>query len=385
MNETNESKSGIREPILELDSSRANRAHFSKKIQGGRMNLLAFMAAILSGCMPLLLTSPVWAGSCAPLQIQRAADGNVTLTWSTPACALQSATAATGPWNGVLGASSPYTGPAFSSSQFFRVISADGTCVPNVVAYYKQALASSPAGGLRHLLANPLNGTNNNLNTILPLPDAYLGTFIERWDVASQRFVTNVFQGAAAGWVPAASLNPGEGFFIHPVGPDPLVIIWIGEAPEGTLVNPLPPAGLRALRASIVPQTAPIGDPSNASTTLGFPAEDGDILELFDSGTQQFKTSYDYLLGFGWESATSTIPVRRGRALPRPRVSSSPSRLPRRRRRGAGTLSSAAAAFSVRHPWSLSRSPGRAIPTGPRWRGWPAVSASLDRGRVLGV
>jgi hypothetical protein len=298
----NPMESGIGEAGDRLSSHRGKKAQRSTKIQGRFVSLFQLMAAMLGGCVPLLIPSSVRAGSCAPLQIQRAA-GNVTLSWGSTGCVLQSASEATGLWSIVPGAVSPYTKPAsILIREFFRVVSPDGTCSPNVVAYHNQVLASSPAGGLRHLVANPLNGPNNNLNTVLPLPDAYLGTFIERWDVASQSYVTNEFQGAAAGWIPNVSLAPGEAFFIHPVGPNPLVITWVGEVAEGILVNPLPPAGGRALRSSIVPQMAPIGDQSNPFTTLGFPAEDGDIVELFDSATQQFKEPYDYLLGFGWES-----------------------------------------------------------------------------------
>jgi hypothetical protein len=305
--------SGGRAPIVELCTNRRNRARFSKKAQTGLMNPFQLMAAILGGCIPLLITSPVCAGSCAPLYIQRASAGNVTLSWGSPGCVLQRATEATGLWSIVPDASSPYTTPTtLLIREFFRVVSDDGACSPNVVAYYNQVLASSPSGGLRHLVANPLNGPNNDLNSILPLPDAYIGTVIRRWDVAAQGFVTNDFQGAASGWIPSVSLDPGEGFFIHPVGPNPLIITWVGAVAEGTLVNPLPPAGLRALRASIVPQTAPIGDQSNPFSTLGFPAEDGDTLELFDSATQQFKDSYDYTEGFGWSSFNPDDPGPQG-------------------------------------------------------------------------
>ncbi len=257
--------------------------------------------AILAGYFLLILTLAVRAGSCAPLKIEQSPAADITLSWGSAGCRLESADEPIGLWVVVPNASSPYSlgnVVRLSGKKFFRVLSTNGNCSPNVVGFVRQKLASRPTVGLRHLVANPFNRADHRVNHVLLLSDAYIGTLMERWDVVSQRFVTNRFEGSAAGWALPATLEPGEGFFLDPVGPDPLFVTWIGEVPEAAaLVNSLPPAGLRALRSSIVPQTVPIGD---QTSVLGFPAEDGDLLEVFDTAAQRFSGQYEYLDGFGW-------------------------------------------------------------------------------------
>lgn len=274
------------------------------------MKILRLLApALLGGSILFNTSSTALANTCEPLNINRGpGDGNVTLSWPGP-CGLQQAPEATGPWNNVPG-SSPWTVVVDRPKAFFRTVSPEGACSPNVAGYVKQVISSSPSGGLRHLLANPLYRGNNHLNTILPLPGAYDGTFIQRFDVATQNFGDPIIWFAfGLGWFSQDPnedyiLNPGEGFFIEPVGPNRLNVIWVGEVPQGTLVNPLPPPNAQALRSSIAPQSGLIG------TTLAFPAEDGDAVELFDSATQTFN-QYQYFFGV-WGPSEPVIPVGTG-------------------------------------------------------------------------
>src|SRR5689334_6569015 len=57
-----------------------------------------------------------------------------------------------------------------------------------------------PAGGYA-ILSNPLNGTpDNNLNTVLPLPDEYIGANVYRFNATSQRYYgTMTWLGAGSG------------------------------------------------------------------------------------------------------------------------------------------------------------------------------------------
>jgi hypothetical protein len=270
-------------------------------------------------CAFLLAAMPATgrAANCAPLQIQRGPGaGQVILSWATPGCRLQTAIDPRGPWSEMGPVTSPYLPtPNIDVQRFFRVISdTEPACVPNVVGYVNQVLIHGPANN-RHLVANPFNLGNNDLNALLPLPDALAGTIIERWHVATQRFTTNTFLGGAnGGWSPPALVDPGEGFFLRPAGTANLQLTWIGQVPEGTLVQALPAPGQIAYLAARVPIAAPIGYPG-AGGTLQFPAEDGDVLDLFNSASQSFESFFYFSDGSHWGFPSElgpTIPLATG-------------------------------------------------------------------------
>jgi hypothetical protein len=189
----------------------------------------------------------------------------------------------------------------------------------NAVGYVNIPVRSS--GGLAGtVLANPLNGTNNHLNTILPLTDPYDGTIVYRYEVASQNYSDAItFFGGGVGWFspsdPSPTINPGEGYFIFPTGPDPLNLTFVGEVPQGTLSNPLPPANNFSIRSSIVPQTARLGDTATAGTLL-FAAEDGDNVYLFNPATQGFSDAYTYFDMVGWFNPTDPDAAPNGPNIP---------------------------------------------------------------------
>src|SRR5207244_1446806 len=175
-----------------------------------------------------------------PLLIQRGqASGSIILNWGSTACQLQKASTPIGQWTTVPGAAPPFTTVAGPGQAYFRTVNGPA-CSPNVVGYVTLTLSTSAATSIRHLIANPLFYLNNDLNSILPLPDTYDGTTISRLDTQTQQYRQIQFV-AGRGWVPDDSISPGEGFFIAPVGPSPLSVIFIGEVPQGTLMNPLPP------------------------------------------------------------------------------------------------------------------------------------------------
>lgn len=189
----------------------------------------------------------------------------------------------------------------------------------NAVGYVNLSL---PAGF--SLIANPLNGTNNSLNTILPLADNADGTTIYRFKPSIQRYAESLTWVAGFGWVSADPdpallvLPPGEGIFIKPSGPTPLTVTFVGEVPQGALSNPVLGGNKYAIASSQVPQALPIGDstPANAATTLQFPAAEGDTIYVFNSTTQRYKESYTYVAGFGWISANVDDPGPLGPTIP---------------------------------------------------------------------
>ena len=242
------------------------------------------------------------------LSIQAIGANSVAVTWNPPNWQLQRATNIFGPWFTVAN-SPPYNVPTSNPLiSYFRTASPSGTgssfsspastiYSQNVVAYVRLHLIVG-----FNLIANPLNTINNHLNTVLPLPDSADGTAINRFNVASQSYAQPIVWIAGSGWYssdPAESyiVSPGEGFFINP--PIPLDITFVGEVPLGCLANPLPPANNLALRSSIVPQSAPLGDPFSLGTLL-FPAEDGDQAFLWNASSQTYESPYVYFDGLGW-------------------------------------------------------------------------------------
>jgi hypothetical protein len=175
------------------------------------------------------------------------------------------------------------------------------------------------------IVANPLNGTNNHLNTILPLGDPGTDTTIYRFKAGIQNYGDAItYYGAEIGWFttdPEAEtgfmvIPPGEGFFIQNVKPAALNVTFVGEVPQGALSNPVVGNGKFSIMASQVPQALPLGTAGTANT-LEFPAATDDTVYIFDSGIQNYKESYTYYgEGVGWFSVNPDDPGPQGPVIP---------------------------------------------------------------------
>ena len=186
----------------------------------------------------------------------------------------------------------------------------------NIVGYVRLPLAPGD-----NLIANPLNGTNNHLNTVLRLAGdgSQDNAQIFRWNVAAQTFYGTVTWFGGFGWLSddltptSFILNPGEAFFFRNPLSNSFDATFVGEVPQGMLTNPLPAPGQIAFLSSIVPQTARIGSAS-APGTLMFPAFNGDEIQILDPLTQTYTTN-QYVSGLGWDPGHPqgpTIPVATG-------------------------------------------------------------------------
>ena len=262
------------------------------------------------------------AGSCGPLHIQLDGvprPGSVILTWADTGQLQSSPTLGNPVWANVAG-SSPLTIPAppmpsgspsnpSAGKRFFRTVSANGACSPNIVGYVNLSLTAGYT-----LIANPLNGTNNLLDTLLPLDMAGDGAVITRFNPATQSFSTPETFYFGLGWLDdignpdTAPMNPGDGF--HITLPQPLVVTFVGEAAQGNLVNPLL-VGL-SYQSSIVPVAGQVGD----VPYLNVPAGNGDEIFIFDPATQSYKLVYTFSTGTGWSSANSDDPGSLGPYIP---------------------------------------------------------------------
>jgi len=172
----------------------------------------------------------------------------------------------------------------------------------NAVGYVNKSIPKKAGAALTYaLLANPLNGTNNNVNTVIPTaPDgSQLFKFSGGAFQNPEGYITGV------GWDPGtAVLNPGEGFFIaldNAVATDPTVLTFVGEVPQGTLVNPVP-NGYSAL-SSIVPQAGAV------SAVLGLTAPDGANIFTWNLVNQRYDDPSGYIQGVGWDPSEPVIPV----------------------------------------------------------------------------
>lgn len=137
------------------------------------------------------------------------------------------------------------------------------------------------------MIANPLNGTNNLLSTVIPTPPD--GTQILKWDAAGQHFkdASQYFDGI--GWIPDDTLSPGEGAFINL--PNATTLTFVGEVPQGNLTNSLP------LNFSIASMQVP---QSVGLSAASFPADDGDQVLFWDNVGQHYKDAIQYFDGIGW-------------------------------------------------------------------------------------
>lgn len=160
-----------------------------------------------------------------------------------------------------------------------------------------------PVSGAYTLIANPLNGTNNLMSTVIPAPPD--GTVILKWNPASQSFSAPFTYVDGLGWLPDGTINPGEGFFIN-TGGSATTLTFVGEVPQGAnLANPL--SANYTLISSIVPQSISLADPS-----ASFPAQDGDVVLVWNVATQRFDAPFTYVDGLGWLPSNPTPAVGQG-------------------------------------------------------------------------
>ena len=139
-----------------------------------------------------------------------------------------------------------------------------------------------------NLICNPLNGTNNNINTIIPV--ASDGSTVLRWGNTGQSFVSvdtyfNLGDPAQDGWYNASfakSTNiiaPGEAFFFKRAGAGTGTLTFVGEVPQGNLTNRI--GTLYGFYSSIVPQSAGL-------STIGFPGRNGMTYTAWSPGGQRY-------------------------------------------------------------------------------------------------
>lgn len=151
----------------------------------------------------------------------------------------------------------------------------------NVVGFVNMDL---PAGFA--LISNPLQATNNNLATILPVvPDFSTAA---KWDPATQQFADSATY--IGGWDLDPEIMPGEGFFVNLS--EAATLTFVGEVRQGELSTTLVP-GFNMV-GSQVPQEGGL------TSVLGFNPEDFDTAATWNTATQQYNDSATYI--GGWDA-----------------------------------------------------------------------------------
>ena len=146
-----------------------------------------------------------------------------------------------------------------------------------------------------NMIANPLNGTNNSINTILPsVPDF---TYVLKFDAANQvYFQPSTFIGGA--WDVEMNLAPGEGAFLWT--PEATKVTFVGEVPQGTLSNPI--AKNYQLQASQVPRSGGL------TADLGFVGKDFDVVYQWDPAAQSYKQPFTFI-GGAWDPGDPSLKI----------------------------------------------------------------------------
>jgi hypothetical protein len=159
----------------------------------------------------------------------------------------------------------------------------------NSVGYVNVTLV----GGF-NLISNPLNGTNNNINTIMPT--APNNAVAARWDNVAQTFAPadTYFEFGPGdpnnGWydgsfnLSSSVINPGEAFFLQNPG-GTTTITFVGEVPQGQLTNRI--VQNYGFYSSIVPQATDL-------LSIGFPGQDQMTYSQWDANAQTYGQALTY-------------------------------------------------------------------------------------------
>jgi hypothetical protein len=165
----------------------------------------------------------------------------------------------------------------------------------NAVGYVNTDLAPG-----FNLISNPLdNKTGNTIQNLFgtglnPVPD---GLTVYHWDPVTDNYVIAAYSDFLGGWDPEASaatvIAPGNGVFVFNPGTANARVTFVGEVPQGPLVNPMPQGF--SIKASQVPQSGTVG------TVLGYVPADGDVFFKWNTTSKSYDSwVFSDFLG-GWD------------------------------------------------------------------------------------
>lgn len=150
----------------------------------------------------------------------------------------------------------------------------------NVVGYVNYPFNIT---GDLYLVYNPLDNTNNDLNTIVPTaPD---GSSVALWNEAIQDFstVAPLYSTFTHAWNPDSSIAPGQGFFMLPNAP--FTNTFIGNVRQTAVNYSVLGGGNLACLGSSVPLSGGV-----TNQLAGYPTVDGDSLAIWNVAIQDFSS-----------------------------------------------------------------------------------------------
>lgn len=163
----------------------------------------------------------------------------------------------------------------------------------NAVGYVTKVLTNK-----YNLISNPLNGTNNSINTTIPVVPE--DSYILRWDPSANGGAGSFGDPSfyiGGSWSPDVTINPGEGFFLYCEAPGLTSITFVGEVPQGNLTNYTSTATLGySLLSHIVPQSIALD-----AAGVNFPAQEDDFV-LFWLPNEQTYSDPIFYIGGAWTS-----------------------------------------------------------------------------------
>jgi len=151
----------------------------------------------------------------------------------------------------------------------------------NVVGYVNYPL---PITGDYYLVSNPLDNTNSDLNTIMPvMPN---GSAVALWSTAAQDFSTVspvYFTSGGGHWVPDPTIAAGQGFFVIPNSP--CTNTFIGNVRQQPITLSLVGSGNYECIGSTVPLAGGV-----TNQVGNYPALNGDSVAIWSVAAQDFST-----------------------------------------------------------------------------------------------
>jgi hypothetical protein len=107
------------------------------------------------------------------------------------------------------------------------------------------------------LIANPLNTTNNSLNSLLPYNNGAIPVNTQIFKYGASGYQIATMDEFDLVWVPNLTLDPGEGAFFKNTEGANKVLTFVGEVLQGKLTNSIPSG--YSIRSSKVPQEGTLG------------------------------------------------------------------------------------------------------------------------------
>jgi hypothetical protein len=131
------------------------------------------------------------------------------------------------------------------------------------------------------LVNNPLDNTNNDLNTIIPV--ASDGSGVAFWSTGLQDFspTAPVYSTVTGHWNPDSTVAPGQGFFVTAAAA--FTNTFIGNVRQQTVTL----NSVGGFNYECVGSTVPLGGGVTNQLT-SYPATDGDGIAIWSVGLQDF-------------------------------------------------------------------------------------------------